>query len=84
MIRKGAGMLDHETQRSILNLIQPTYLKAEISSHFGERPENVYLVGSAKLGFSIAPHKLWQPFSDESDIDVVIISEDLFKSLWVD
>src|SRR4028119_990713 len=57
-------------------------LKYEIASHFSENPESVRIVGSAKLGFSIAPHKLWKCFSTESDIDVVIISKEIFENFW--
>ena len=40
------------------------------------------MIGSAKLGFSISPLKLWEPFNDESDIDMVIISDRIFYKLW--
>ena len=40
------------------------------------------MVGSAKLGFSIAPKKLWANFSEESDIDIVVISEQVFDDYW--
>jgi hypothetical protein len=59
-------------------------LKHEIATRFSERPERVYMVGSAKLSFSIAPKKLWKPFSSESDIDIVIISEKIFNDFWSD
>ncbi len=57
-------------------------LKEDISDEFNVNPHNVIMVGSAKLGFSISPQKLWQHFNENSDIDIVIISEDLFKSFW--
>jgi len=57
-------------------------LKQEIASFFKISPTNVVMVGSAKLGFSIAPHKLWNNFSEESDIDIVVISEDVFDEYW--
>jgi hypothetical protein len=57
-------------------------LKHEIANHFSENPESVRIVGSAKLGFSIAPHKLWNNFSPESDIDIVIISKAIFENFW--
>ena len=59
-------------------------LKREIAAHFSEHYNNVHMTGSAKLGFSIAPHKLWKPFDFESDIDVVIISHKLFEESWKD
>lgn len=57
-------------------------LKHEIGTYFSENPESVRIVGSAKLGFSIAPKKLWQPFSLDSDIDIVIISKVIFEKFW--
>jgi hypothetical protein len=46
-------------------------LKREIATHFSTHYTNIHMVGSAKLGFSIAPQKLWQPFTIESDIELV-------------
>jgi len=57
-------------------------LKREIAANFSEHYSNIHMVGSAKLGFSIAPNKLWKPFSIESDIDIVIVSTKLFENLW--
>ena len=57
-------------------------LKFEISKYFGVNPDDVKMVGSAKLGFSIAPDQLWKPFDDESDIDMVIVSPEVFDRFW--
>lgn len=58
-------------------------LKKEIANFFTVKNLNsIIVVGSAKLGFSIAPHKKWRDIHDESDIDVAIIDEDLFESYW--
>ena len=57
-------------------------LKHDISVKFGIHSTQVILVGSAKLGFSIAPNKRYQHFRDESDLDVAVISQDLFDGLW--
>lgn len=59
-------------------------LKKLISDNFNLSPENVIMVGSAKLGFSIAPSKLWKSFDEESDIDMVIVSDVIFDDFWVD
>jgi len=59
-------------------------LKKIIADNFNLNPENVFMVGSAKLGFSIAPLKLWKSFDDESDIDTVIVSDAIFDEFWVD
>lgn len=57
-------------------------LKSEIADHFEMHPNDVLVVGSAKLGFSIAPKKRYRKFHDESDIDVVLISPHLFEKIW--
>lgn len=66
----------------ILSTGQYFNLKKEISTHFGVNPHDVLIVGSAKLGFSIVPQKLYHHFSETSDIDVVIVHEQLFDNFW--
>jgi hypothetical protein len=57
-------------------------LKKSIAEYFSVSHTAVFMVGSSKLGFSIAPHKYLNPIHDESDIDMAIISEALFDSIW--
>ncbi len=57
-------------------------LKSEVAEFFHIHPNEVLIVGSAKLGFSIAPDKKYRPFNDVSDIDVAIISSNLFDTVW--
>ena len=57
-------------------------LKTTIAGHFSVDITSLHMVGSAKLGFSVAPHQLWKPFGEDSDIDIVIISEVLFDGFW--
>ena len=58
-------------------------LKTEISTQFPVKSKsNIIVVGSAKLGFSIAPRKRFRDIQDDSDIDVAIIDEELFDSYW--
>ena len=57
-------------------------LKAAVSRRFDVHPSEVLIVGSAKLGFSIAPDKRYRPFGEHSDIDVVICSGALFDAFW--
>jgi hypothetical protein len=59
-------------------------LRSEIARHFRAHPNEILVVGSGKLGFSIAPKKRYRPFSDDSDIDAVIISSTLFDTVWRD
>ncbi len=60
------------------------YLKQEVANYFNVSTTKIIMVGSAKLGFSIAPKKLWNNFSEESDIDIVVISETIFDEYWKD
>lgn len=60
----------------------------QISSFFNVNQRNVFIVGSAKLGFSISPNKLWRHVDwnedEDSDIDVVVISDLIFDKYWKD
>lgn len=48
--------------------------------------QDVALGGSAKFGLSLNPDtrqsKLFRPFNDTSDLDLVIVSKELFESVW--
>jgi hypothetical protein len=66
----------------ILDDEQHFHLKSTVADYFGVHPSEVLVVGSAKLGFSIAQKKRYQPFNDRSDIDVAIVSEKLFDDVW--
>lgn len=57
-------------------------LKRKLVEFFNVSYRNIFIVGSSKLGFSIAPNKLWKKIDEDSDIDVVIISNDLFEYYW--
>lgn len=52
--------------------------REQIADRFNIGSQDVCIVGSAKLGFSPSGHKFGVPFSETSDVDVVIISEPLF------
>jgi len=57
-------------------------LKEEIAEFFEISPTQVIMTGSCKLGFSLKPKKTWTHLTEESDIDITIISEILFNRLW--
>lgn len=57
-------------------------LRSEVAERFSLHPTEVLIVGSAKLGFSIAPKKRYRPFNDSSDVDVAIVSDRLFDDIW--
>jgi hypothetical protein len=53
--------------------------------HVRVHPMQIIIVGSAHLGFSPVPDKLGKPFdSSSSDIDVAVISPEIFESWWTE
>ena len=46
--------------------------------------DDICVVGSARIGFSLSPLKFGEPFSDFSDIDICIVSSSLFDPSWLD
>lgn len=57
-------------------------LKNEIAGFLKVSQTNIFVVGSAKLGFSIAPKKRYKHFNEESDIDIAIIDGATFLRYW--
>ncbi len=57
-------------------------LRSKVAAQYNLHPNDVYVVGSSKLGFSVAPKKRYRHFTDTSDIDVVVVSSTLFDSFW--
>ena len=66
-----------------INLDAYHALRWEIKEHFNlESIFDVFLVGSARLGFSIKPTAQFRHFNDQSDLDIVIVSKSLFEQYW--
>ncbi|WP_328625884.1 hypothetical protein OHA88_14855 [Streptomyces sp. NBC_00353] len=42
----------------------------------------VQLVGSARLGYSMNPSKNYRKFHEGSDLDIAVISPELFEKAW--
>jgi hypothetical protein len=59
-------------------------LKLAVAKEFEIHPNEVVMVGSAKLGFSIVPWKRYRLFNDSSDIDLAIVSPKLFEQVWAE
>ena len=59
-------------------------LRRHISSGLGIAPGEMTLVGSGRIGFSLSPETFGRPFSETSDLDVVVVSADLFDVAWLD
>ena len=60
--------------------------KKEVSQRLGVHPKSVVLIGSGRLGYSVSPEtqkpKLWRPFGEESDLDVVVVDATSFDAAW--
>jgi hypothetical protein len=55
-----------------------TVFREQVGDQFGIGSQDVCIVGSARLGFSPSPTKFGQAFAETSDVDVVIVSFELF------
>lgn len=58
-------------------------LKQHLSKELNVQQENIIVVGSGRVGFSLNPDNFPRSFSETSDIDVVIISDELFDEIWM-
>ena len=56
----------------------------EISRGLRVPRQDICVVGSARIGFSLSPHKFGAPFNRHSDVDIVVVSSSLFDPSWVD
>lgn len=61
---------------------QYSRFKLYMSKKFKITPNDVSLGGSSLLGFSLSPHKQFRDFNENSDIDIVIVSQKLFEKFW--
>lgn len=55
-----------------------------ISSGLEVAVTNLTLVGSGRIGFSLSPDRFGIPFSGQSDLDIVVVSPNLFDAAWLD
>ena len=75
----------HITTGSCLAITPSQYaeLRQRVADHFAvNATTEVLVVGSAKIGFSVAPSQRWKVFDDASDVDVAIVSASLYRELW--
>ncbi len=57
-------------------------LRDHLASQLRVSKSNIVVIGSAKIGFSLSPHNFPRQFSDDSDIDVMVIDTSLFDTVW--
>jgi hypothetical protein len=59
-------------------------LLAEVSKELAIGQDTIIVVGSGRIGFSLAPEKYGNPFSAKSDLDIAIVNAGLFDDAWMD
>ena len=57
-------------------------LRSKIADEFKLHPSAVVIVGSCRMGFSIAPKKRYRAAKPDSDLDVAIVSLERFDQYW--
>lgn len=63
-------------------------LREFLAGRLDTDPEDIRVVGSALLGFSLSPTQVGDrpkfgiPFGDDSDVDIVVVSKQLFDEFW--
>lgn len=57
-------------------------IMTRISNHFNIHPKNIEIVGSAKLGISLSEERFGKAYNKGSDIDIVLVSNELFEIAW--
>jgi len=56
--------------------------KKFISLKLGIPFNNISIVGSAKTRYSFSPSKNFKEFNDDSDFDLIIVSNDMYRKIW--
>ncbi|MEP2101918.1 MAG: hypothetical protein ABJP02_10455 [Parasphingorhabdus sp.] len=70
---------------AVLSSEQEAELRRLVSGKYGVNMRDVIVTGSAKLGFTTVAkidRPIFSEFGNTSDIDIAIISEDLFLRFW--
>src|SRR5262245_4861417 len=57
--------------------------RVEVATELGISRTDMRIVGSGRFGFSMTPGRNFDRFTDQSDIDLIIINPHLFDHLWV-
>jgi hypothetical protein len=59
-------------------------LRATLGTALRLSSDAMTVIGSGRIGFSLSPEKYGEPFSPKSDLDVVVVSAELFDIAWFD
>lgn len=69
-------------ESQVLSAVQHYQLREQVCEHFQVGYNEIIMVGSGKLGFSIKPARRFKLFNDKSDIDIAVVSPKLFENVW--
>jgi hypothetical protein len=56
----------------------------EIAKRLNVDPMGIQLVGSARLGYSLSPGKKFKRFDGDSDLDIAVVSDEIFDQAWLE
>jgi hypothetical protein len=56
----------------------------EIAKRLDVDPMGIQLVGSARLGYSLSPDKKFKRFDESSDLDIAVVSNEVFEQAWLE
>lgn len=59
-------------------------IQKNLAEHFNVHIKNIEIVGSAKLGISLSNERLGKPYDKSPDIDLAIVSSELFDLAWLE
>lgn len=54
-------------------------MRSWLANYLSVHPKEISITGSARLGASLSPAKLGKPFDSDSDLDVFVVSHQLFE-----
>lgn len=57
-------------------------LKKHLCGELKLDPANIRVVGSARTGFSLNPHTFPRSFGPASDLDIIVVDQQLFDMVW--
>ncbi|WP_152428001.1 hypothetical protein [Dietzia sp. UCD-THP] len=64
--------------------VQYVRWRHEVAKRLRVDPTGVQLVGSARLGYSLSPRKNFKLFDAQSDLDIAVVSNEIFDAAWLE
>ncbi len=57
-------------------------MRKHLTAHLGIAPEDIVIIGSAQVGFSLSPDNFPRAFTKDCDIDVLLVDAKMFDEIW--